>query len=712
MLTFTDWKPTSPDQPEVELLQRAHEIKNLVENTQPKVQKIIQKRQETQKKSQDKRNNVATEPLPNGTQVYIQTQKLQSKLKPLYHGAYTVHGRGTNGNYILVNSLGKRLKNTFPLTHLKPVTPEDADTGYEIEQILDHKDEFGTLSYLVKWKDFSDAHNSWVKESNFDTTECIEEYWENKSKPAQVMYTHSNRTRSVPLLVFNKHTILMILLIFFFPMCFCYQIRGTFPVCDSSALYPANTHLNCLLPPNFKPGISRQWHIFDRRLHQIDGTVIQCSKSYVWVTGVRNFINKPETYRSVTPVELTVEECAHMWTSRTCDTYPMECADDYCKYQKEPVPAYNYCRGDHKSQPLCEVVIKNIKLPTVNDTIAIGKNGPCKAHHQHCRFATSLMIWSESIVFPCGYNYVESTRLRQVSNFLVSPKNDTKSTSRYLFQLLESFTSCNITMYSTAEGLYLTSDNVTHLQNGDTPFSTLEHLQLADEDYHIFLLEDIIDSVQRRYAQSLCQQFVNYLTMLKLTVFNTFLPIIDLTGTTRIIYLDNGEVYIPYCTYVQQIEVIQQTVKCYEHVPIRLMSNTTLTAFLNRHGVIQLYSSEVPCTKVVTKFYINSTWLVTRQKGDTWVTPINSSDLFQFNTIGVQYATYDFQHSSVLRNAILERESASFRKTVDTDFAFTITETSFPEFPFHPLSSITDHINAAYSWIQATAIAVVVLIVS
>jgi hypothetical protein len=58
---------------------------------------------------------------------------------------------------------------------------ENENESYEIENILDHKGIIVEDSYyFVKWKNFTDDHNSWVHYNNFNTFDIINSYWNNK----------------------------------------------------------------------------------------------------------------------------------------------------------------------------------------------------------------------------------------------------------------------------------------------------------------------------------------------------------------------------------------------------------------------------------------------------------------------------------------------------------------------------------------------------
>jgi hypothetical protein len=52
--------------------------------------------------------------------------------------------------------------------------------SYEIEKLLDHKlTEDGSV-YLVKWKNYSEKANSWVKTKDFNSQRLLVKYWRGK----------------------------------------------------------------------------------------------------------------------------------------------------------------------------------------------------------------------------------------------------------------------------------------------------------------------------------------------------------------------------------------------------------------------------------------------------------------------------------------------------------------------------------------------------
>jgi len=124
-----------------------------------------------QKEVQDKRSNVLIGDLAPGPLVMLKNEGILSKLEPLQHGRHFVQGQTSEGNYILENEMGQRLKDTYPLKKLRPYVEheEDNEPHEEIEKIIERRinKENNRIEYLVKWKNFGDeTMNGYLKTSS------------------------------------------------------------------------------------------------------------------------------------------------------------------------------------------------------------------------------------------------------------------------------------------------------------------------------------------------------------------------------------------------------------------------------------------------------------------------------------------------------------------------------------------------------------------
>ncbi|KDQ60319.1 hypothetical protein JAAARDRAFT_191712 [Jaapia argillacea MUCL 33604] len=86
------------------------------------------------------------------------------------------------------NNRGSTKDSTPESQHTQPATENEGDDEeYEIEKIIESK--FGAYpngktGYLVKWKGYTDGHNSWVHEDDAaNASELIKTYWKEHHRP-------------------------------------------------------------------------------------------------------------------------------------------------------------------------------------------------------------------------------------------------------------------------------------------------------------------------------------------------------------------------------------------------------------------------------------------------------------------------------------------------------------------------------------------------
>ena len=144
-----------------------------------------------------KRNLIHFSP---GCQVMALDDELRSiKSQPRYTGPFTIVRRNRGGAYILKGPDGteyKRSPSTLKMYYQPALTEEST---FEVGKILDHKElEDGSISYKVKWKNYSDASNSWVHSKDFQDLTLIRKYHRESSKRKSTNENSkvSKRTRS------------------------------------------------------------------------------------------------------------------------------------------------------------------------------------------------------------------------------------------------------------------------------------------------------------------------------------------------------------------------------------------------------------------------------------------------------------------------------------------------------------------------------------
>ena len=125
---------------------------------------------------------------PNDTYVMLIDKNRTKKSDPAHEGPYKIIRKNKGGAYELMDLDGTILKRNYTPSEIIPISNNNIfqDEVYEVDTILDHRsNKNNEIEYLVKWKDYSNNHNSWEPFANFNSIKPIDKYWskQNQTSP-------------------------------------------------------------------------------------------------------------------------------------------------------------------------------------------------------------------------------------------------------------------------------------------------------------------------------------------------------------------------------------------------------------------------------------------------------------------------------------------------------------------------------------------------
>jgi hypothetical protein len=170
--TNTELKPLTEEQ----LINRYDKITNIVF---PAINDRTSEYNKHMKQRFDAKK-VIKEPFPEGAMVMIRENKRQGALQAKYSGPYKILRRTKGGSYELLNPLGKHHPTKVSpdlIKRIDGVDNIDPTGSFEVATILDHRGTPKNREYLVRWKGYSNQHDSWEPVDNFNEKRCIVEYW-------------------------------------------------------------------------------------------------------------------------------------------------------------------------------------------------------------------------------------------------------------------------------------------------------------------------------------------------------------------------------------------------------------------------------------------------------------------------------------------------------------------------------------------------------
>jgi hypothetical protein len=443
MNTFENWTNKLLPNEEAAIVHRGNEIRELVERTHPVALENIGKQQEKQEKIQNNAHNTESEPLPTGQSVYVKNDGLLTKLEPRFRGPYTVVEQTATGNYKLKDATGETVKFSVPRHKIKKMEKLDNNSeSYEVEKILDHKEEpDGSFKFLVKWKNFDESENSWVKDSDFNSKKLINKYWEEKDKNRS---GRNRPKRGISKINYFLSALTFLSLIF---STFAQKVEDKFKFCETgTSLNIVNIEKMCapleknkqenreiyskILSYAYKVANvendtitfmlngatkSTALFIYGKLVHSVYGTGHQCSMTALTVTTSMSFFGAKYQSAVHQTAKLTEGECRNMVETKTCQRNKMQCDGEYCSYEAIPNFEFSWLSTKTYTDYSCTVKPRVISSNSENDRVFGTK---CIIKDKKCELHDSIIVWENDIIHKCPLYEVSNTLFKIKGFFL------------------------------------------------------------------------------------------------------------------------------------------------------------------------------------------------------------------------------------------------------------------------------------------------------
>ena len=255
-----------------------------------------------------------------------------TKLEPRWIGPYTIFDHDERGNYLLLDSLGKRVQAKYPLEKLKILTEaEQVENISEVKEVINDRKIDNKLVYLVKWKD--NSKDSWVKEEDFQTIEVINDYWKNKLRESERVF-NKKRGRPKKLLYSIVSLLMQLMLIFtlleineaatpWYPK-FCTTNEKTSVIDLEQICLFKKPEKSKILEFAVKDKV-KKIIILEKMHHEVSGKGYKCQIERIDMNCSRSFFRVDTCLKSEwTPVKLEEKECWNMVNTQHCR---IECKD-------------------------------------------------------------------------------------------------------------------------------------------------------------------------------------------------------------------------------------------------------------------------------------------------------------------------------------------------------------------------------------------------
>lgn len=604
---FRDWKSTRNENETAEIINRAIEIKQLLEETHVSTKLRIQDKQVVQKETQDNQNTQVSEKdvLRVGDIVYHlnPTQTLvRSKMTPKYIGPYEVVGKTSFDNYIVKDSKTKAVVPTsIPRQKLHKVKSS------AVSEIISHQRVGAGTKFLVR--DKTTSKEKWFKSKELESSK-IAEYFKRIERPKVTALVRT------------------LLFLIFIPTVSSQELPGSFKVCNTD-------NMNHVIDQNMKCNKQYQSFLkfdhyqkdvpaFEITIHAyrdyvIDDFATECIKKLKIEERNVSIWNIETSNEKFNYAKLSRNECLQMLEEKTCNCnnvdYNMTCNEHKCFFSNFKRIERKWFESQRTIECECTLHKKKILAERTSSRVAAALNSNCLAKDLKCQLDRSILIWESDIIKNCAYEPITvGKEFKQSGSIMYSDRE------QLLFQVIDSFIDCGKNFSKTSEGLFISkNDHIVTLDkfHATNKINDIVEMQLAEQDYKHFKINQKEHEAQQLAKYERCLNTQNILRTISLAN-DRFIKLNDHSGDEVIVYSRDNLLYMPQCTSVSNVTLQTETKYCYKHTPIIFtIIDKKISGYLTNNNIIRTFSSEANCSSINQLIEIENSNKAVLRKGKT-----------------------------------------------------------------------------------------------
>jgi hypothetical protein len=143
---------------------------------------------------------------------------------------------------------------------------------------------------------------------------------------------------------------------------------------------------------------------------------------------------------------------------------------------------------------------------------------------------------------------------------------------------------------------------------------------------------------------------------------NNFLKIHDINDNPIIIYTSFGNLFVPSCTILGEIQIISNTSRCFEHVPVTFKyKNGSINAFLRDYNIISKTSKSIDCESVQPILDLVSNSLQIKRNKTFNIIEAANTEFYEKLNLAHYIFNYNFHHKQEIIDSIdLRRTDEQF----------------------------------------------------